>query len=200
MKKNAFKDTDFIRGEYANGRPVPLTKFEVRVLTINQLGIQADDIVLDIGAGTGGLALEAARYASEGKVVAVEKDREAIKLLRKNLEINSVNNVIPVQGKAPEVLDEIGIRHYNRIILGGSSGNLIQILKWSKDHMKKDGKICANFITLENCMLALNYMKEYFPVVEIIQVQIARGEFVNELTLMKSENPIFILTAGFIED
>lgn len=200
MKNSAFKDNDFIRGKYATGRPVPLTKFEIRVLTISQLGIEPDDIVLDIGAGTGGLTLEAARYANKGKVVAVEKEHEAVDLLKQNLKKNEIYNVVPVQGTAPEILDEIGIKSYDRIILGGSDGNIIQILEWTRRHLKCSGRICANFITLENCTRALEYFKKHFSDVEILQVQISRGSFAGDLTLMKAENPIYIISASLTED
>ena len=57
-------DTEFIRGN------IPMTKEEVRILTLAKAKIKADDIIIDIGAGTGSLSIEAALLASKGKVIA----------------------------------------------------------------------------------------------------------------------------------
>ena len=50
----AYSDEAYIRGQ------APITKREIRVLTIALLGIDPSDVVVDIGAGTGGLTMEAA--------------------------------------------------------------------------------------------------------------------------------------------
>ena len=60
-------DTEFIRGN------IPMTKEEVRILTLAKAKIKADDIIIDIGAGTGSLSIEAALLAPKGKVFALEK-------------------------------------------------------------------------------------------------------------------------------
>ena len=58
-----------------------MTKREVRILTISLLGIQEKDIVVDIGAGTGGLTMEAAYAANEGRVYAVEAKDAAVQTM-----------------------------------------------------------------------------------------------------------------------
>ena len=73
-------DTEFIRGN------IPMTKEEVRILTLAKAKIKADDIIIDIGAGTGSLSIEAALLAPKGKVFALEKNLEGIDLIKKNAE------------------------------------------------------------------------------------------------------------------
>ena len=67
------KDEEFIRGN------IPMTKFEVRTLTIALLAIEKGDIFLDIGAGTGSVSVEAALHGAE--VTSVELKMEGLELI-----------------------------------------------------------------------------------------------------------------------
>ena len=72
-------DSEFIRGK------VPMTKQEVRILTLTKARIAPSDIVYDIGAGTGSISIEAARIAHEGKVFAIERNPDGISLIKENM-------------------------------------------------------------------------------------------------------------------
>ena len=69
------RDELFIRGE------VPMTKSEVRAVSVEKLELSPDSVLYDIGAGTGSVSVEAAAFMPEGTVYAVEKKREAVELL-----------------------------------------------------------------------------------------------------------------------
>lgn len=71
-------DGQFLRGD------VPMTKEEVRSVTISKLGVRKNDIIYDIGAGTGSVAVELALQAQEGKVYAIETKEEAADLIEEN--------------------------------------------------------------------------------------------------------------------
>src|SRR5207247_4609155 len=79
-----------------------LTKAEVRAVALARLGPGLGDLVWDVGAGSGSVAVECARFGAA--VVAVERDPGACELVRRNASAHDVD-VSVVCGEAPGVLD-----------------------------------------------------------------------------------------------
>ena len=71
------KDEEFIRGN------CPMTKEEIRILSISKLELEENSRVLDIGAGTGSVTIQMSKICNKGEVVAVEMDEEAIEVVKK---------------------------------------------------------------------------------------------------------------------
>ena len=71
-----------VRDDMLTRAKVPMTKEEVRWVSVSRLAVQPRDTVWDVGAGTGAVTLELARKASDGLVYAVERKPEAVALLR----------------------------------------------------------------------------------------------------------------------
>lgn len=184
MRTLPYEDEEFIRGR------VPMTKKEIRILTTGFLGIGPKDSVLDIGAGTGGLTLEAARMA--GHVTAVERNPDAVALIHQNKKKLGAKNISVITGKAPEALPK---DVFDCIIIGGSGGSLTAIVQWSAAHLKPNGRICANFVSPENAVDCLRVFRTLFNNVQMVQINAARAEQIGAATLMKAQNPIFILSA-----
>ncbi|MBC3803636.1 precorrin-6Y C5,15-methyltransferase (decarboxylating) subunit CbiT [Acetobacterium fimetarium] len=182
-----YKDEAYIRGK------APMTKREIRILTISLLGIEPGDVVVDIGAGTGGLTMEAAYAAAPGRVYAVEAKETALELVQQNKEHFQADNVVIIPGKAPAALDQI-TEQVDRVIIGGSGGNMEDLFEWCRNNIRPGGRVVANFVTLENAAQATTLMNRYFDKVELIQVGISRGEGIGGLTMLKAANPIFIIT------
>ncbi len=93
------RDEWFIRGE------VPMTKSEVRAVSVEKLELSPDSVLYDIGAGTGSVSVEAAAFMPEGTVYAVEKKREAVELLEKNRKKFQAEQIRIIEGAAPEALE-----------------------------------------------------------------------------------------------
>ena len=65
-------DSEFIRGD------VPMTKSNVRAVSVAELSLASDSVVWDVGAGTGSVSVECALCAFDGTVYAVEKEDDAV--------------------------------------------------------------------------------------------------------------------------
>jgi precorrin-6Y C5,15-methyltransferase (decarboxylating) len=184
--RQAIGDEDFIRGH------VPMTKEEVRCLSLRQLEIQPEDILYDIGAGTGSMSVEMARWASEGIVYAVEKNDEALELIEKNKIKHSAFNIVVVKTQAPEHLEKLPIP--NKAFIGGSSGNIDTIVNTLLE-MNPKIKIVATAVSLQSLNQILNaYTIFGLNETKTICVNIAKSKKNGNYDIMTAQNPVYIIT------
>ncbi len=210
-------DEEFVWGD------VPLTKEEIRCLTLSKLKLEEGSRVLDIGAGSGGLTVECALLlgrggpeseaeaksecdrdikdrgvkkcgTKSGEVVAVERDLEAVALVRSNLQRFNLQNVTLVEGKAPTALDGLG--YFDRVIIGGSGGNLEKIIDRVFELMLPGGVVVLNCILLQTLAEALEALeKSGFSDINFIQAAISRSRKMGSGTALQPLNPVFIVSA-----
>ena len=179
-------DEEFIRGN------CPMTKEEVRILSIAKLNLKEDSSALDIGAGTGSVTIEMSRKCSKGQVIGIEKELEALEVLYKNKEKFKAGNLTVIEGEALEVLNKIN-QCFDSIFIGGSGGNLEKIIRKYSLKLKSKGKIVLNFITIDNLYIAMRVLKEIGFKVNCTQVIISKTK--GEHFMLFANNPIFIVTA-----
>ena len=181
-------DDQFLRGE------VPLTKSEIRCLTLSLLRLAEGQRVLDIGAGSGGLSIECALLLKKGSVCAVERDKEAVGLIKANLAHFEVDNVTLVEGEAPQALQGLG--RFDRIMIGGSGGNLPAIIGASRKMLTSGGVLVINCILFETFSASLELLKSSsFESISFIQAAIARSHQIGGGTALQPLNPVFIVSA-----
>ena len=183
------KDEAFVRGK------VPMTKEEIRILTLVKAQIAPDAVVYDVGAGTGSLSIEAARLAPGGHVYAIEKNPEGIGLIAENAKRFGVENITVVEGTAPAALE--GLPALDVALIGGSGHKLSDILDIVGARLRPTGRIVANAITMQTVAACLDYFHAHAEqyTYEAIQVQISRLERVGPYDMAKALNPIYIITA-----
>ena len=183
------KDEAFVRGK------VPMTKEEIRILTLVKAQIAPDAVVYDVGAGTGSLSIEAARLAPEGHVYAIEKNPEGIGLIAENAKHFGVENITVVEGVAPAALEELPA--LDVALIGGSGHKLSDILDVVGARLRPAGRIVANAITMQTVAACLDYFHAHAEhyTYEAIQVQISRLERVGPYDMAKALNPIYMITA-----
>lgn len=181
-------DDQFLRGD------IPMTKQEVRILVLNKAKICPTDIIIDIGAGTGSLSIEAALQAPQGKVYAIERHPEGASLVRANATKFGVDNVEVISGIAPSALQNIPTADV--IFIGGSGGHLHEILAQSNSILKPNGRLIITAITIETLYEALHTMqaKPEFTV-EAFGMQVTRIKHIKTSNMLQALNPIYIITS-----
>ena len=179
----ALADEDFIRGR------VPMTKAEVRSLSISKLSLMPDSVLYDIGAGSGSVSIEAAGYLPEGRVYAIERNAEAAELIEANIRKFAADNVSLIRGEAPEALKLP--EKPSHAFIGGSGGNLREIIRalWQKN---KDIRIVINAVSLETIALLTDFLREEAIEAEVLCVNTARAKSIGEYHLMQAMNPVYI--------
>lgn len=174
-------------------RPSLITKKEVRLAILGELALQPQQVVWDIGAGAGSVSIEIARLSPSSQVFAVEKTSMGASLIAKNCQRFKVNNIQTICGNAPEALAELP--QGDRIFIGGSGGNLSEILDFCQPKIAATGKIVMALATIEHCQLALDWLVKNAWHYRLLQLQIARSTPVNHLTRFTPLNPVTIITA-----
>lgn len=180
------RDEWFIRGE------IPMTKSEVRAVSISKLELCRDNIVYDIGAGTGSVSVEAALKVPEGHVYAFEQKEEGCALIQANAKKAGLTNLTVVPGKAPESL--AGYPAPDRVFLGGSSGNMEEILDLVTE-LNPAVQLVINVIALESLSQAMAWFQKKGWEPEVVCMQVSRVAKRGPYHMMQAQNPIYVLTA-----
>ncbi len=186
-KTGGIPDEMFIRGK------VPMTKAEVRVVTLSRARIGENHVVWDIGAGTGSVSVEAGLAAVNGRVFAVEKNPEAAALIKQNIKAFGAGNITVCQGAAPAALH--GLPEPDRVFIGGSGGNLDEIIRYVYEKLPRGGRVVINAVVLETLVTAAETLRQLkFNEIDITQVSVAKTADLGGFHMFKSHNPVFIIS------
>lgn len=170
-----------------------ITKREVRALSLARLQLRVDSILWDIGAGSGALGLEAARLCPRGFVHAIEKNPADAAIARENRRRLGITNYRLIQAKAPAGLADWP--DPDAIFIGGSGGELPELIRLALTRLRGDGWLVMNFVTLENLNLAMTILKELPVTWDLTQLQAARGQPLLDMHRLVPENPVWVLAA-----
>ena len=178
-------DEAFERGD------VPMTKQEVRAAVLAKLAVRPEDILWDVGAGTGSVSVELALAAPRGRVYAVECRPEGCALIKANREKFRTRNLVLVEGLAPAALSDLPAP--DAVFIGGSKGSLAAIVDAALDK-NSDARICVSAIALETLSAAVAALTAKGRTVQVSQIAVSRAKAVGGLHLMMAQNPIYLIT------
>ncbi|AOP36529.1 precorrin-6Y C5,15-methyltransferase [Leptospira tipperaryensis] len=167
-----------------------ITKKEVRILSIVFLDLRNDSVVWDIGAGSGSIAIEAAQIAKNGKSYAIEVDPEGIEICRQNILSQRTDNVEVIAGLAPDILENLP--NPDSVFVGGSKGNLYEIIRVSLNRLTNGGSLVINAVTLDNVAEAYQSFKKLGMMPEVTLLNISRGQPLADYLRYEALNPIHI--------
>lgn len=185
-------DDEFIRGD------VPMTKCEIRKAVMNEARIDEDSVVLDVGAGTGSISIEAALGAPKGHVYAIERFDKGIELIHQNMEKFGVSNMTVIKSKAPEGMEDLPA--LDAVIIGGSAGGMGVIVDEAQRLLKVGGRLVVTAVTMETAYTILKELKGRPFSYEGYQMAISRYRKAGPYHLLDPLSPIFIVAATKLDE
>jgi cobalt-precorrin-6B (C15)-methyltransferase len=172
---------------------VPITKEDVRALVLSKLRLKENSSAIDIGCGSGSITVELCLQTKDNKVYAIDFEEKATELTRKNLLKFGLKAEV-ILSKAQDILPLLP--QVDAIIIGGTWGNIEQIIRLSIDKLKKGGRLVIDTILIETMYKALTTINEAsLDEVDVTQVIIAKARKVTTGTMMLARNPVLIISA-----
>lgn len=179
-------DDQWIRGK------VPMTKEEVRTISIDKLHLSREAVLYDIGAGTGSVGIQAALQSESIRIYAVEKNPQGIALIEQNRRKFRTDWVQIIEGTAPSVLEDL--EPPTHVFIGGSSGKLKQILSCVREK-NPYVRIVLNAVSLETMREVAEAMEEgLLESPEIVQVSVAKSRKLGGYHMMTGQNPVYVIS------
>ena len=170
-----------------------LTPAEVRALALSELALHASSVVWDVGAGSGSIAIEAARLARQGTAYAIEMDPDDHGLIRENAARFDVTNLKAVLGRAPEAWS--GLPDPDAIYVGGSGRDVSMLVGEAWKRLKSGGRLVTACNSIENLAAVHAFLRGQSGDASYWMVNIARGIEQMDRIRFESINPVFLIAA-----
>ncbi len=179
-------DSDFIRDK------TPMSKSEIRALSICKLQICKNSVVYDIGSGSGSVAVELGLIDPTISVYAIEFKNDACQLINKNIEKFCLKNVKLIEGIAPDALKDLPVPTH--VFIGGSGGRLEDIIIKLGGY-KSQIQVVINAVTIETIAEINDVLKNHgIENPDIVQVGVSKAKRAGDYSIMQAQNPVYIVT------
>ena len=170
-----------------------ITKEEVRAVSLAKLRLRHDMTLWDVGAGSGSVSIEADQLLPNGEIYAIERNPQCLAFLKENLGTFRSRHINVVAGEAPACFEQLP--DPDRVFIGGSGGNLWEILKAIDGRLPAAGRVVINAVTLDTLTAASEFFENAGYQLEVVTVNIARTRPLTDYKLFEAHNPVFVITA-----
>jgi precorrin-6Y C5,15-methyltransferase (decarboxylating) len=170
-----------------------ITKEEIRVVTLAKLKLRHDMTLWDLGAGSGSVGIEADHLLPNGRIFAVERNPQCRDFIKANLKKFNARHVTLVEGEAPGCLE--ALPDPDRVFIGGSGGNLWEILQAVDDRLPAEGRVVLNAVTLDTLTAANEFFDNAGYQVEVTAINVSRTRPLTDYKMFEAYNPVYIVTA-----
>ena len=167
-------------------RSAMITRPETRSLALARLGPGPGDLVWDVGAGSGSVAVECARLGAAA--IAIERDPESCARIRNNAASHGAC-VRVVEGEAPRALGDLP--EPDAVFIGGSGGGFDEIVKLCAVRARRS--VVLSLISLERVVPAAEILEGCGLAVETTFLQASRVRGVGSLHQLVPEAPVFVV-------
>ncbi|HET6660166.1 MAG TPA: precorrin-6y C5,15-methyltransferase (decarboxylating) subunit CbiE [Rubrobacter sp.] len=175
-------------GEFEH-RSGMITKAATRAFILSRLGPGPGDLIWDVGAGSGSVAIECARLGAAA--IAVERDPESCARIRRNAEHHGVRLRI-MEATAPEVLRDLS--EPDAVFVGGSAGAFDEIVELSAVRARR--AVVLALITLERVVPAAQLLEDCGLEVETTFLQTHGMKGVGNLHRLAAESAVFVVSGS----
>ncbi len=167
-----------------------ITKKEVRAACLATLAIEPGDVVWDIGAGCGSVAIEASYLARQGEVYAVEKNHERIEHIKENIRRTGAYGVEVIHGEAPQCLDSLP--DPDKIFLGGGMKGNKSLIQKLCERLKPGGRVVANTVLMDSLWEIRKHVESLGWPFDVTQISVARSSSMSADLRFEALNPVFV--------
>jgi len=169
-----------------------ITKPEVRAISISKLRLLKNHVMWDLGAGSGSISIEASRYISTGRIISVEKNKDRIVGMKKNIAQFNATGIDVLQLILPAGLE--ALLPPDRVFIGGGGRALEDIIQSAAKFLKPGGILVVNTVLIQSTAVALNLLKSLGFKTEAVQIQASRIQPMPWGDRFKGENPVCIIS------
>jgi precorrin-6Y C5,15-methyltransferase (decarboxylating) len=187
-----------------------ITKREVRAMTLSALAPRRGELLWDIGAGAGSVAIEWMLADPSMRAVAIEAREDRAARIARNAAALGVPGLVVMPGRAPDVLPSVIVRESGRrspgapgvtacpafaehdgespeaIFVGGGCDDAV--LDAAIAALRAGGRLVVNAVTLETEALLIAQQRERGGT--LVRIAIERAEALGGMTAWRPALPV----------
>jgi precorrin-6Y C5,15-methyltransferase (decarboxylating) len=160
-----------------------ITKREIRAITLSALGPRRGELLWDVGAGAGSVAIEWMLADPSMRAIAIEARSDRAARIRRNAAALGVPGLEIVEGRAPAAFD--GLAPPDAVFIGGGATDALDAAVHT---VRPGGRLVVNAVTLETEALLVARHATFGG--DLIRVAIARTEPVGRMHAWRSALPV----------
>jgi precorrin-6Y C5,15-methyltransferase (decarboxylating) len=153
-----------------------ITKREVRAVTLARLAPMPNEMLWDVGAGSGSVGIEWARTHETCNCIAFELREDRAARIEENAARMGVRNIRIVQGRAPETF--VGVDLPNAIFMGGDVSNEA-LFEACWQSLRRGGRLVANAVTLQGEAMLIARHAKYGG--DLMRMMVSRADSVGNV-------------------
>nr|WP_319777314.1 precorrin-6y C5,15-methyltransferase (decarboxylating) subunit CbiE [Maridesulfovibrio sp.] len=170
-----------------------ITKLPVRSTGIALLDLRGQQVVWDLGAGCGSVAIEGSFISPDSHFYAVEKKPQRVEMIKENIRNLRAWSVEPLCGEMPQALAKLP--DPERIFMGGGIGRDDRVIREAAKRLKPGGRIVVHAILMGSIQRTRDLFDELNWSWQSMQIQAATSDQLAGDIRYKAHNPVTILWA-----
>jgi len=173
---------------------IPMTKREIRIMSLSDLRIRRGMRVIDIGCGSGSMTVEVSNIIGEdGSVTGIDVNREAVDLTMRNCRrLCKFRNYSIVLS---DIYQYDPAEDFDAVFVGGGTARIHDLFDKIGSMVHHASRVVVNAIQIHTAYLSLEEMNARgYSDVNIAQMMVSRGMRTSEGYAMMARNPVFIIS------